>query len=234
MPDEVKKFLSDYPELLAEWNYAKNTGLDPQAIRHRTKIRAWWKCQQGHEWQALVGNRTHGSGCPICVTSTRVQKRMASLVTMAGSLATSNPILAEEWHPIKNGDLKPADVTPSSNKKVWWSCVKGHEWQASVANRSSHASSCPYCSGRRVITGVNDLATIAPWLSAEWHRTLNGNLSPADVKAGSDKKVWWQCAYGHEWMATINARYWGNGCPVCDKIRRANKQPTISDIPSPG
>lgn len=229
-----KAFLCDYPELMAEWDYSKNAGLDPQQIRHRTNMKAWWRCSQGHEWQALVANRTQGSKCPVCIRSTRVQNRLSSLVSLAGSLATNNPELAKEWHPTKNGELSASTVTPSSNKKVWWRCAKGHEWQASVANRNNHASSCPYCSGRRVIAGINDLATVAPWLAAEWHPTLNGPLKPSDVKAGSNKKVWWQCAYGHEWMAKINGRYNGNGCPACDKIRRANRQSSMSDSPSFG
>tara|TARA_B110000285_G_scaffold180449_1_gene203483 strand:+ start:85 stop:225 length:141 start_codon:yes stop_codon:yes gene_type:complete len=36
------------------------------------------------------------------------------------SLAEVNPELAEEWHPTKNGELTPFDVTKGSNKKVWW------------------------------------------------------------------------------------------------------------------
>ena len=35
----------------------------------------------------------------------------------------------------------------------------------------------------------------ADWASrylTEWHPTKNGNLTPQQVAAGSDKKVWWQ------------------------------------------
>ena len=48
------------------------------------------------------------------------------------SLESLNPSMANEWHPIKNGNLKPIDVTISSHKKVWWRCSKGHEWEATV------------------------------------------------------------------------------------------------------
>ena len=33
---------------------------------------------------------------------------------------TPYPHLVKEWHPTKNGDLTPKDVTYGSNKKVWW------------------------------------------------------------------------------------------------------------------
>jgi hypothetical protein len=48
------------------------------------------------------------------------------------NLSVDNSVLASQWHPVKNGDLKPEDVTPSSNKKVWCICEKGHEWKEKV------------------------------------------------------------------------------------------------------
>ena len=44
----------------------------------------------------------------------------------------------------KNNGLTPADVAPNSNKKVWWKCRKGHEWQAIIANRNK-GNGCPVC-----------------------------------------------------------------------------------------
>ena len=43
------------------------------------------------------------------------------------SLAYRFPELSKEWHPTKNGDLTPYDVTVGSHKKVWWICSKGHK-----------------------------------------------------------------------------------------------------------
>ena len=57
------------------------------------------------------------NGCSITDTSRR----------RVGSLADRNPELAKEWHPIKNGDLTPAQVTPGSGKKVWWICIREHD-----------------------------------------------------------------------------------------------------------
>lgn len=60
------------------------------------------------------------------------------------------PELSKEWHPTKNGSLTPKDVTPSSDKKVWWLCKKNksHEWAAQITNRNN-GRGCPYCSKRR-------------------------------------------------------------------------------------
>ena len=43
------------------------------------------------------------------------------------SLAELNPELANEWHPSKNGDLSPFDVTMRSDLSVWWKCDKADD-----------------------------------------------------------------------------------------------------------
>ena len=129
---------------------------------------------------------------------------------------TINPDLAAQWHPTKNGDLAPTDVAGTSNKKVWWLCPKGHEWEANINSRSQ-GRGCPYCSGKWVLAGFNDLATINPKLSEEWNYTKNGSLQPTMVTKGSNRKVWWICPHGHEWEAVIGDRSSGRGCPVCGK-----------------
>ena len=127
--------------------------------------------------------------------------------------------MAEEWNYEKNNGLIPADVTPNSNKKVWWKCSKGHEWQAKVTDRNK-GRGCPYCSGRYAVKGVNDLQTVDPTLAKEWNYERNNGLTPVDVMPNSDKKVWWKCKNGHEWQAMIGNRHRGNSCPQCAKEKR--------------
>jgi hypothetical protein len=64
-------------------------------------------------------------------------------------LETINPELVKQWHPTKNGDLKPSDVVSGSKKKVWWICNEGHEWEASILNRAKKNSGCPHCYKRK-------------------------------------------------------------------------------------
>ena len=87
-------------------------------------------------------------------------------------------------------------------------------------------SGCPYCGGRRVLAGFNDLATQAPEVAAQWHPTLNGNLTPSMVTAGSHRKAWWLCPLGHVWKAAVYSRTGKQkcGCPVCAGKVRAGRQ----------
>jgi len=135
----------------------------------------------------------------------------------ANDLLSVNPNLASQWHPTKNGQLTPSDVTPHSKKKVWWVCPKGHVWEASI-NRRSYGSDCPYCTGH-AICDDNCLATLNPSLASQWHPTLNGQLTPKDVTPHSKKKVWWLCQKGHSWQTSIVCRSYGSGCPYCARKR---------------
>lgn len=196
------------PDLAKEWNYEKNNGLTPMDVLPNSEQLVWWKCQKGHEWQAMIGNRNRGSGCPYCSGRYPIKGE--------NDLQTVNPNLAKEWNEEKNNGLTPKDVLPNSNKKVWWKCNKGHEWQAVISHRNK-GSGCPYCSGKKILLGYNDLATKNPNLALEWHPIKNGDLLPTMVSLGSNKKVWWICNNGHEWQATIYDRNSGRGCPICRK-----------------
>ena len=203
-----KKYIIDNAELMAEWNWEKNNelGFDPKTSTLGNKKIVWWKCQIGHEWQTAVSNRSKGSGCPYCSGRYAIKGE--------NDLETINPTLAKEWNYEKNNELTPADVLPSSNKKVWWKCSAGHEWQAIIANRSK-GRKCPYCSSKKVLKGENDLETVNPTLAKEWNYMKNGDLKPNSFSSNSGQKVWWKCNKGHEWLATIDSRNKGHGCPYC-------------------
>jgi len=131
------------------------------------------------------------------------------------SLTDRFPDIAAQWHPTRNGNLRPDQVNAGTDAKVWWRCEQGHGWEAPVSRRTRQSTGCPVCTGRKVLAGYNDLATTFPDVAAQWHPTRNGNLTPTQVSAGTGKKVWWRCEQGHEWEVTVSSRTsGGNGCPV--------------------
>jgi len=127
-----------------------------------------------------------------------------------------NPVLMEEWNWKKNNelDLYPNTLTCGSNKKAWWKCSKGHEWQATI-NHRNNSRGCPICSNKKVLAGYNDLSTLNPTLASEWNYEKNMDLKPENFTANSGEKVWWKCDKGHEWQATIASRNNGRNCPMC-------------------
>lgn len=201
------------PDCLSWWDYSKNDGQNifPTQVMPGSKIKAWWHCGSGHSWTQAINSFLKGRpSCPVC--SGKVCQQGAN------DLATVNPRLAAEWHPTKNGDLLPTQVTAGSNKRVWWLGGCGHEWEATVVSRAA-GNNCPYCANKLVLAGFNDLATTHPDIASEWNFRRNGALFPTDFTYGSERRVWWVCSVcGNEWQATINNRtngYFGTGCPKC-------------------
>ena len=212
------------PQLAKEWHPTKNGKLTPKDVHPGSARKVWWKCPNGedHEWKTVIYSRTGGKGCPICD---------GKKVVLSNCLATLNPELAKQWHPTKNGKLTPYDVGAGSGKVVWWKCPEGedHEWKNTVHSRSSGLG-CPICSNQKVVLS-NCLATLNPELAKQWHPTKNGKLTPYDVGAGSGKVVWWKCPEGedHEWRGTVGHRNKGKGCPICigRKVVRSNCLATL-------
>lgn len=129
----------------------------------------------------------------------------------------NNQQLLDEWDYDKNDAISPNGIAPFSNKKVWWKCEKGHEYQAMVNARTGRGNGCPYCSGHRVLAGFNDLETLRSNLMKEWNYNKNTDILPSQVTIGSEKKVWWICEKGHEWKSAIanRTKEKGTGCPKC-------------------
>ena len=131
---------------------------------------------------------------------------------MNNSLSAVHPELMVEWS--KKNEIKPTEVTAGSHKKVIWKCRLGHEWIASVKNRSINGSGCPYCSHNKVFVGFNDLATVFPEVAAEWSE--RNEKKPTEVTAFANRKAWWKCGTcGYEWNTLISTRSGGSECPCC-------------------
>ena len=141
--------------------------------------------------------------------------KMINFMVKENSILNTHPEIAKEWHPTKNGNLKPEHTKPGSGKKVWWVCPNGHEYQLSVISRTNRGNGCPYCSNHRVLKGYNDLKTLYPEIAKEWDYKKNKKM-PYEVLSGSKNKVWWICPNGHEWEAAISYRtVRGQNCPYC-------------------
>jgi len=193
-----------YPEVAAQFDISKNTGLSSSDICRASNKKYWWICDLGHSWQASANTRQK-SGCPICAGKT--------VLPGFNDLLTFSPKIAEQWDYDKN-ELKPSEVTKQSGKSIWWRCAKGHSWRAKIADRQ-RGHGCPFCGGKRAISGENDLATVMPELVSEWDSEKNGNLNPDQFLPQSAKMIWWKCKKGHSWQAPIQRRYIGRGCPYC-------------------
>lgn len=177
----ISESLSDYcyknkKELLDEWDFIKNEK-NPDEYGKSSGKKVFWICKKRHSWKARIADRVRGNGCPYCAGKLPVIGQ--------NDLETLYPELAKEWN--NKNSKKANEYMPNSGKKVWWTCNKGHEWEATIDSRT-RGNGCPYCAGQVVITGENDLKTLYPRIADEWDYELNYPLLPTLVMAGSGKK----------------------------------------------
>ncbi len=236
---QYESLKKDFPLLAEEWHPTLNGDLTPENVKPFSSRRVWWLCPVCHnEWDAEISARSSGNGCPYC-SGRRVKEGFSDL-------RTKYPAVAEEWHPYKNGELTPEKITSKSSRKVWWKCSKcGHEWKADIASRTA-GNGCPACYRRRfskeaanraLKPGINDLRSNYPDVAAELHPEKNNGLTASEITAHSNRKVWWKCGIcGNEWIATVNDRTSGHGCPKCgnksksEKLTKKNLVPGVTDL----
>jgi hypothetical protein len=74
-----------HPGIAAQWHPTRNAPLMPEAVTPRARREVWWRCREGHEWQAQIIARTRGRGvCPEC--SRRAHKGKPRTAEMAQGL----------------------------------------------------------------------------------------------------------------------------------------------------
>ena len=211
-----------YPDLAKEFHPSKNGTLTAANINKSSGRKVWWKCSAcDHDWPAVVSSRTAGHGCPACSGRVLVPGKN-DLETWCKE--TGNEQILLEWDYEANKQ-SPSETTKKSPYMASWICQKcGVPYTVQVYNRANGCG-CPVCSGKKVQRGVNDFET---WclqngkenILAEWDP--ENELLPSQVSYGSGKKVSWVCSVcGHHWLATIDNRRKGKGCPICGAAKRA-------------
>ncbi len=127
--------LSDVsPGLVAMWHADKNGALSPTTVDAAHTGPVWWRCPKGHDFERAPLLMARDTSCPVCAAAEK-------------SLGTTHPNVAAEWHPTKNGALKPSQVDADHVMNAWWLCPNGHEYQATVRSRVRANRRCPTCYG---------------------------------------------------------------------------------------
>lgn len=148
-----------HPELILQWHTSLNGELNPAHFTYGSAKKIWWQCPnvEKHIWEENIINRTKRKSleCKICKEE-------------ANSLEAMYPDIAAEWHPTKNGNLKPNKISKASGEMIWWQCSVNpeHQWQADVRNRTINNSKCKKCASEKI--GVH-------------LRNRNQDLDPLDV-----------------------------------------------------
>lgn len=207
-----KQYVIDNPKLMSEWDWVENSklGYYPEKLTLGSNTKVYWLCSNNHSYLASISHKSQGRGCPYCSNK--------KVLVGFNDLQTKFPEIAKEWNYEKNYPLRPTDVLGGAKQKVFWTCTKGHVYDMSILDKT-RGNGCPICSGKRVVKGINDLATTHSYLLEEWDYAKNNKINkfPDSITYGHNKPVHWKCKKcGYEWLASPNNRTNGKtGCPCC-------------------
>lgn len=224
--------LAVYPDLAKKWS-PKNTVSSDSIIPIETEKRNYiWHCDTCElnftERFNIVLEKYLNDGsfskkiCPYC------SKRLPDSRTE--SLDVVKPFLVEEWLSDKYGEI--SEEFPGSKKLVEWECRRCHgHYKAKICDRGENDKCCPYCTGKKLLSGYNSFDILYPNLIKEWDYLNNILLAnPDEVKPSSQQNVWWICKNNpeHRYKMPIKKRILfekrsKESCLIC-KGRRRKRQ----------
>ena len=205
-----------HPRIARTWHKTRNGVLTPRGVSAReSKTKYWWVCEEQHPYDMTVSNRVAGKGCRYCANQ--------EPLTGWNTLGDTQPWLAAEWHPTKNGGATPYMFVAGSSKKAWWLCRLGHDFEQAIVKRLD-GQGCQYCGNKKVWPGYNDATTRYPDLILDWDWDNNDGVDPSLVLPGNGLRTW-RCKHGHEQHQAFPNRSKTKGCTRCPAEQRVGSYP---------
>lgn len=97
--------LTTHPALAAQWHPTKNGDITARDVSQGSKIRAWWQCEKGHEWDTQVLNRKKGlRECPTCMNGA-TSKAEKEILDFMRSILPNDEVLANRRNILKGYEL---------------------------------------------------------------------------------------------------------------------------------
>ena len=188
------RFVKDHPAA-DQWDVEKNSGSIPEDLTCGSNRKFWWKCENGHGWQATVDRRCclkKPSGCPVCPGRS------------SGLRFVKDHSAAAKWDEVKNEGPIPEGLTCGSAQKFWWKCERQHNWKTNVYSICSlkNPSGCPTCAGR---SSVRRFVKDHP-AADQWDEVKNEGPIPEDLTCGSHRRFWWKCKDGQSKLRPVFSR----------------------------
>ena len=219
-----------HPELTSYWSSKNTQKIDEITLSEAKNKKYIWLCDccnlEFNEKLSIVldkfsniNNRELKKICPYC--NKKIPKPEESL-------GYKKPFLKSEWLENINGDIY--NVFSNSNDIIEWICRKCHRnYKAKISNRAEDDKCCPYCSNRKLIKGINDLATTHPHLIKEWSSLNDRQLSYLTNK--SSYKAWWNCSVcSNTYQQVVSQKFTSKiSCPYC---RKAKILKGFNDLPT--
>lgn len=160
-------------------------------------------------WDAHIDSLYAGCGCKYCGLD---------------KLSTCNSLSYEDFSyrlSLMHNDIKLVGTYTNGSTHTEFKCKNGHVWQ-SLPTKILQGNGCPYCNGKQVLVGFNDMWTTRPDIAG----LLNNSNDGYKYTYGSKKKLEFKCRLcGHIQEKVIkDVSLQGFSCNRCsDNLSYPNK-----------
>lgn len=214
---------SQYPDIALDLDEEKNAFCAKDITYGNTK-KINWKCHVcKFEWTTSAARRTrYNTGCPACSKRRSIEKRKLLQIEKTGGLQKYQNLLAQ-WDYERNGNVDPLKVNIHDKRSFYWKCQYGqHSFPAKISYRVSN-SNCPYCTGKKVLKGFNDIESQCKNVMIEWDYDNNDILPSEVVYTATTPKIHWKCSFCGKTFSTEPCKHRECGCKICkQKMRHKN------------
>ncbi len=149
--------------------------------------------------------------------------------TFDESFASS--LRAQYWHPTKNGNLQPRDITLKSGRKIWFLCPEcNHDFDIIPKDITIRNRWCRFCANQQLCDNDScELCYSKSFASSDksqyWIYEMNNNIKPRDVFKSTGSSFWFKCIdCSHSFNAILNDISSGRWCPFCAKKRLCDEE----------
>ncbi len=206
MSKKVNPKIRAVPELVNQIHPTLNENIDKILdLSVGSHIKLIWscpkKCDKGceHNYEMEIRAKVKSKGCKYCTGESFCKHK---------SLLFTQPEIAKEWHPTKNGKLKPENFLETSHQKVWWICKKAecgcvHEYEQEIRGKVK-SKDCLYCNNYYV-DYHQSIAFLYPEKMEEWYYKENDKLGldPTKLTPNSNFQAYWKCKKGCDYKDDI-------------------------------
>jgi very-short-patch-repair endonuclease len=213
----------------------KNGDVKPRQVFKGTRHKYWFDCNTcDHQFESGLSNITSlkPTWCPYCANQKLCEKEdCQSCFENSFASHEKSKYLSE-----KNCDVKLRQVFKQSNKKYWFDCECGHQFQSVLSNITSLQHSwCSYCSNKKLCEKKDCPScfenSFASHEKAKYWSEKNGDVKSIQVFKSANIKYWFDCdTCGHQFDSALSniTSLKSSWCPYCSNKKLCEKE----DCPS--
>lgn len=161
-----------------------------------TNSKAKWKCEKGHEWEAVPKSIKKGHWCPFCNGRLREGDTLEEVASIA----------------LSKGGKCMSTTFKNLKEKLSFVCSEGHSFETSSDGVIYTNKWCPYCAKNKVIDPLKDMND---------HAISRGGKFISTEYVNGRSPLTFECADGHVWNTTYSSiKHRKSWCPKCHNKNR--------------